>query len=367
MNKKVRVIAFYLPQFHPIPENDEWWGLGFTEWTNVTKAKPLFRGHYQPHLPSDLGFCDLRVPEVRQAQADLARDYGLYGFCYYHYWFNGKRLLERPAEEVLISGKPDFPFMFCWANENWTRVWEHRVRDVLLEQIYSEEDDREHIKYLIPFFKDKRYIRINNKPVFCIYRSTRIPDLKRMIEIWRAEAAKEGLEIYFCRAESFEEIGSDLLNDGLDAAIEFSPHFQMKIKKSNLKVLFQLFVNRIVSTMFGWKLFIINKHYYSEYVRYHEKRQMPNYKLFPSVTPNYDNSPRRGDKDANVWIGSTPELFSKILSYILDKFIPYTDDENLVFINAWNEWAEGNHLEPDRKWGKGYLNAIRSCLQKETN
>src|SRR4249919_2122094 len=172
---KLRPIAFYLPQYHPIPENDLWWGNGFTEWTNVVKAKPFFKEHYQPHVPGELGYYDLRLPEVRQRQADLARENGIYGFCYYHYWFNGRRILERPFQEVFESGKPDFPFMLCWANENWTRVWDGDEKEILLKQEYDLEDDRKHIQSLIPYFKDPRYIRIQNKPVFAVYKSSLLP------------------------------------------------------------------------------------------------------------------------------------------------------------------------------------------------
>ena len=175
MSTLIRPIAFYLPQFYPTDQNNEWWGKGFTEWTNVTKAAPQYKGHYQPHLPTDLGFYDLRLEEARIAQANLAKQYGIYGFCYYHYWFNGKLLLQRPVEEILKTGKPGFPFMLCWANENWTRVWDGGSKEVLIEQHYSPEDDKAHLEYLLPYFKDPRYIRINGKLVFAVYRSASAP------------------------------------------------------------------------------------------------------------------------------------------------------------------------------------------------
>lgn len=202
MNK--RVIAIHLPQFHPFLENDEWWGKGFTEWTNVTKAKPRFLGHYQPHLPSDTGFYDLRLPEAREMQANMAREYGIYGFCYYHYWFNGKRLMDRPVKEILASGQPDFPFMLCWANENWSRNWDGKFRNILIEQHYSEEDDIEHMRYLCSkVFQDTRYIRIDGKPVFAIYRSNFFPNMKHTIDVWRKVAKEEyGIELYLIRVEN---------------------------------------------------------------------------------------------------------------------------------------------------------------------
>jgi len=219
----MRPIALYLPQFHPIPENDEWWGKGFTEWINVVKAKPSYKGHYQPHLPADLGFYDLRLEEVRQAQATMAKMHGIYGFCYYHYWFSSRRILERPFQEVFETRKPDFPFMLCWANENWTRTWDGLDDNILLKQNYSEEDDRLHIQSLIPFFNDKRYIKIGGRPVFAIYRSSLIPDPKSTIKIWRDEALKHGLELYLCRFESFGENGKNYVDDGFDAGIDFQP------------------------------------------------------------------------------------------------------------------------------------------------
>jgi lipopolysaccharide biosynthesis protein len=224
MAQRNRLIAIYLPQYHPFKENDEWWGKGFTEWRNVVKAKPRFLGHYQPHLPADLGFYDLRVPEVRNEQAKMAKEHGIYGFCYYHYWFNGHLLMERPLEDMLKSKEPDFPFMICWANENWTRAWDGGEKEILIQQNYSEEDDREHIQYLMKFLRDPRYIRINGKPVICIYRTTNIPNIDKTLSIWREEACKENIELYICRFESFSEEGGKYITNNMDAAIEFQPH-----------------------------------------------------------------------------------------------------------------------------------------------
>ena len=218
-------IAFFLPQFHPVPENDEWWGAGFTEWRNVAQANPLFTDHYQPHYPADLGYYDLRLPEIRQQQADLACQYGLDGFCYYHYWFAGKQLLKRPVAEILSSGKPDFPFSLCWANENWTRRWDGQDQEVLIAQHYSPADDLAHIQALLPYFHDQRYIRIQNKPLLLIYRSSALPDPRATTTLWRQQAQASGLEdLYLLKVESFpteRQRRPEL--DGFDAALDFQP------------------------------------------------------------------------------------------------------------------------------------------------
>ena len=220
----LRAIAFYLPQFHPIPENDEWWGKGFTEWTNVSKANPLFEGHYQPHIPGELGYYDLRSPQTRKAQAKLAREYGIHGFCYYHYWFNGKLLLNQPLDEVLASGEPEFPFCLCWANEDWTRAWDGRSGEVLIGQAYNHDDDRAHMRYLAPIFTDNRYIRVGGKPLFLVYRANRMPDPKKTAELWREEARSLGIgELYLCRVESFPDEHADPAAIGFDASVEFQP------------------------------------------------------------------------------------------------------------------------------------------------
>lgn len=359
---KIRVVALYLPQYHPFKENDEWWGKGFTEWTNVTKAKPRFHGHYQPHLPSDLGFYDLRIPEVREEQAKMAKENGIYGFCYYHYWFNGHQLMERPMNEILKSGKPDFPFMLCWANENWTRVWDGGERNVLIEQKYSEKDDREHIQYLIEhYFKDPRYIRVNGKPVFGIYRSDLFPDIKTTLKIWREEAARHHIELYLCFFESFANSGITGIRKGFDATIEFQPH-SMK-QNGFLK-------NRLLGTRIVNKLsrIILRKDClptiisYKKYVQYMCTLPMPSYKRYPCVTPMWDNAARRKN-NFMAFVGNTPQLYAKWLKYAIQNFKPFSEEENFVFINAWNEWAEGNHLEPCQKWGKEYLEKTKEVLE----
>jgi lipopolysaccharide biosynthesis protein len=362
-NKKARVIAFYLPQFHPIPENDEGWGKGFTDWTNVTKARPLFKGHYQPHVPADLGFYDLRVPEVREQQAAMAKEYGIYGFCYYHYWFNGKRLLERPFNEVLKTGKPDFPFMLCWANENWTKKWNGGDKAILMKQDYNENDDVNHICYLLDnVFCDPRYIRINNKPVFCIYRSTLFPDMKRTIEIWRKEARKRGIDLYLCRMESFIQSGAEYLQDGFDASIEFQPHSNWSIYNQHHNHNIFHLINRVTNKILKQEFFptIIS---YKKYSKFVSDLPVPDYKRFPCITPSWDNAARM---KRNFWLlyGSSPALYKQWLSATIRKFISYSEEENLLFINAWNEWAEGNHLEPDIKFGCGYLESTKEVLNE---
>lgn len=356
-----RVIAIYLPQYHPFPENDKWWGKGFTEWTNVTKARPRFRGHYQPHLPADLGFYDLRVPEIREEQARMAKEAGIYGFCYYHYWFNGKLLMERPLKEVLESGKPDFPFMICWANENWTRAWDGGEKEILIKQEYTEEDARNHIKWLIPYLKDPRYIKIDGKPVIALYRSTIIPHVDKMLEIWRQEAKKESLELYICRFESQGDVGKKFFVKGIDAAIDFKPHNLNEY--SEKKHIIPKVINRI-SRILGKYNIIPLLFSYSKYVEYACKQPLPNYKQYPCLFPSWDNSPRR-KKSFFAFKGSTPRDFGRWLKNVITKFKPYSKEENLIFINAWNEWAEGNHLEPDQKWGSSYLDACKQALNTD--
>lgn len=354
MNK--RVIAIYLPQFHPFKENDEWWGKGFTEWRNVVTARPRYRGHYQPRCPKDLGFYDLRLPESRIAQANLAKEYGIFGFCYYHYWFNGKVLMEKPMKQVLESKMPDFPFMICWANENWTRAWDGRTRHILIEQKYSAEDDLEHIKYLMPYLLDDRYIRIEGKPVLAIYRSPLLPDPEKTIEIWREEAQKHGIGLYIVRFESANQCGKQYLQ-GFDASVEFQP-----ISKNGYRYsLVQRSINEITRRL-GLDSYFASHINYRKYVDYQLENQFDvDYKRYPCVTPMWDNSPRR-KKSYFSFTNTKPEYYKKWLSGVLSKFKPFSHEENLVFINAWNEWAEGNYLEPDLKYGRSYLEATRDAI-----
>jgi lipopolysaccharide biosynthesis protein len=353
----VRVIAFYLPQFHPIPENDSWWGKGFTEWTNVTKARPLFPGHYQPHLPGELGFYDLRLPEVREAQAYLAEEYGIHGFCYYHYWFSGKRLLERPFNEVLRTGHPDFPFCLCWANENWTRRWDGRDNQILMEQVHTPASDRRFIHELLPAFGDERYIRIDGKPLLLVYRTELLPDPKRTSDIWREECVRSGIgDLYLCRAESFSV--SDPADCGFDAAYEFPP-LGVSVPELHLESLHVRNGGRdhLAESRFNGKLFP-----YDELARIMCDRNSPQYKRFRGVMVAWDNTPRRSH-DGYIWLRSSPDLFQRWLSSVIRQTREQLPgEERIVFVNAWNEWAEGCHLEPDQRNGRLYLEAVRHAL-----
>jgi Glycosyltransferase WbsX len=360
----VRAIAFHLPQFHPIPENDEWWGKGFTEWTHVVRAKPLFPGHGQPHLPADLGFYDLRLPEARAAQAQLAAEYGIYGFCYYHYWFNGRRLLERPVNEIWKSGEPDFPFCVCWANENWTRKWDGLDDEVLLEQRYSPEDDLSHIRSLIPMFFDPRYIRVGDFPLFLVYNAIRLPEPERTTETWRREAERAGLKgLFLVRVESFDRSG-DPRRLGFDCGLDFQPRgsqFGIRLSHEWWRVR-RWYTRELAYSENG----IFD---YEDLVRNVLAAPVPVYPRIPSVCPGFDNSPRR-TRGATILVNSSPRAYERWLSEVVNRQkaqISSSGDssisaDSLVFINAWNEWAEGNHLEPCQRWGRKYLGATRRAL-----
>ncbi len=346
--KHPRLISFYLPQYHPIPENDLWWGKGFTEWTNVGRAKPLFPGHNQPRVPADLGYYDLRLAETREAQAALAREHGIHGFCYYHYWFNGRRLLERPFNEVLASGKPEFPFCLCWANENWTRAWDGLEREVLIQQHYNSEDDLAHMRWLANAFRDPRYIRVHGKPLFLVYRVASLPDPMQTVSVWREEARRLGIgELFLCSVES-RVGGSQSVNPariGFDAAVEFQPdglHFPKPLKTLN-----------DYGGIFD----------YRSVVEQMLRKPDADYLRFPCLAPGWDNSARRKE-NPTIITGSTPELYGQWLEGILRRRSQSPPEENIVFINAWIEWGEGAYLEPDQLAGRAYLEMTREILAR---
>jgi len=355
LKKKARLIAFFLPQFHPIPENDEWWGKGFTEWRNVTTAKPLFPGHYQPRIPADLGFYDLRLPEVRKEQAELARNYGIDAFCYWHYWFNGKTLLEKPLLEILKTGEPDFPFCLAWANENWTRRWDGLNSEILLKQTYGGiKDHINHFEWLMPFFKDPRYLKIDGKPVFLIYRPAEIPDLKEMIELWRRLARKSGIgDLFLIAIRASAGIIDNWKTTGFDGEVIFQPFFKgltyrmmerSKLPIENLNLIFDY--EEAVKIMSEFNDDIVRRSNTS----------------FACVTPSWDNTARRKKSKPFILTNSSPDIFEKWLRIEIDRVQNRNPEYRIVFINSWNEWAEGNYLEPDIKFGHGYLEAVKRAV-----
>lgn len=379
-----RFIAFYLPQFHPTAVNDEYWGKGFTEWTNVAKAKPLFRGHHQPHIPADLGFYDLRLPIIREQQAELAREAGVEGFCYWHYWFgNGKQILEKPFEEVLKSGKPDFPFCLGWANEPWsTKSWTNQKgkagRTTIFDQVYSEEDYIKHFNYVLPAFKDKRYITVDGKPLFYIYRPLAIPDIKSFINLWQDLAVKNGLKgIYFVAMSmntSFRPVG--MMGKGefrlppLDEAGKYYQHllncgFDAVNSRGNSRAEFQIMGRiRLAVRLFFVRALGLN------YVKKFKQKDINKYlfvpedsweNVFPTIMPNWDRSPRSG-KEAVVYTGSTPTEFEKVARAAVEIVKNKQPEHQIIFIQSWNEWGEGNYMEPDLEYGHGYLNALKNSL-----
>lgn len=353
--EKPRIIAFYLPQYHPIPENDEWWGKGFTEWTNVARARPLFPGHYQPRIPADLGFYDLRVSEVRERQAELARNAGIDGFCYWHYWFDGgRRLLERPFNEVLASGKPDFPFCLAWANESWyAKLWDKDARKdrLLIEQTYRGESQYErHFHDVLPAFKDRRYIKVDGKPVFMIYKPLASSEIPTFIATWRRLAAENGLPgIYFiahCNGDR-KNISAYRALD-VDAVNTFCL-YDYRCKRN--------FLRKSVDYLYRH---LLRKPYIVPYKRaskfFFDKNTDCDEKTCPSIITGWDHTPRSGNK-GTVFTNETPAQFG----LHADTVIKNTKGK-FIFIKSWNEWAEGNYLEPDLKWGLAFLDVLKNVI-----
>lgn len=369
MNKKARVIAFYLPQYHPFRENDEWWGKGFTEWANVAKAKPLFKGHYQPKIPADLGFYDLRVPEVREEQARLAREAGIEGFCYWHYWFHGHELMERPFWEVVNSGKPDYPFCIGWANETWkSKMWNKdgslaEGTKVLIEQTYSEEDDIVHFNKLLPVFKDHRYITVDGKPLVFIHRADDLPE--HTIRCWKKLARENGLAgIHFVgrvlgqKKEHFSSSYDKLISKGYDA---LTPT-QMAANSRNNSFILNIYKKIRSIVLFNGCMNVVD--YDKEMSLWLDKNIDGKENIYPQIYPNWDHSPRSGSNTL-ILINSTPEIFKKYLFQFVSTIQNKSPEHQILFLKSWNEWGEGNYVEPDMKYGHGYLNAIKDVVLSE--
>ena len=349
--KPAKLIAFYLPQFHPIAENNEWWGEGFTEWTNVTKATPQFRGHDHPVVPGELGYYDLRDTTVQKRQIELARLYGIEGFCFYFYWFGGKRLLEKPVENWLNDRSLDMPFCLCWANENWSRRWDGLDREILIAQDHSPEDDLAFIREVAPYLKDPRYIRVNGKPLLIVYRPSLLPSPAETAERWRSWCRQNGIgEIHLAYTQSFE--AEDPAAYGFDAAIEFPPNNSGPTDVTDTVEPLHRDFN---ATVYDWSDLAYRSRNYKQ----------PPYTLYRSVCPGWDNTARRKN-NATVFIGNTPDLYREWLGNAIRHTIDNTNDasERLIFVNAWNEWAEGAYLEPDQSQGYAYLQATRMALEE---
>lgn len=349
--RSARAVALYLPQFHPIPENDSWWGAGFTEWTNVTKARPLFRGHVQPHLPADLGFYDLRVPETREAQAELARAAGIEAFCYWHYWFGGaRRLLDRPFREVLSSGTPTLKFCLGWANESWTGVWHGAAKRVLMEQVYPGKDDfRAHFDSLLEAFRDPRYLRVNDRPVFHVYRPGALPNAAEFVDLWQGWAQRAGLGGLYLVAGSGAGY-SRSRQDGFDGAVYQRLPFVQRplgdlLTRVRHKVLRQPVVYPYATEPLAWpREWAADSH------------------MQPCIVPNWDNTPRSGRRGV-VLTGATPEKFRVHVRDAVARVQDRPAEERLVWVKSWNEWAEGNYLEPDREFGHAWIDVLGEELR----
>ena len=346
-----RVIAFYLPQFHPIPENDKFWGKGFTEWTNVNRGKPQFVGHYQPRLPGELGYYDLRLVEVQRRQVELAKLYGIGGFCIYFYWFNGRLLLEKPLEQYFENTELDLPFCLCWANENWTRVWDGLAKDILIEQLHSAEDDIGCIQHLTKYLADPRYIRVDGKPLVIVYRPSLLPAARETAERWRSWCRERVSARFISHTyQSFNSVNP--AEYGFDAAIEFPPN-NMHCPPYTGELIFR---NPSFSgNVYDWKFFVERS----------ENYQTPPYVLFRGVNPSWDNEARRPGR-GTVMIGSSPERYGHWLENALRDTVKRFGEpsERMIFVNAWNEWAEGAYLEPDNRSGYAYLQATRDAIER---
>lgn len=376
----IKTIAFYLPQFHSIPENDKAWGKNFTEWTNVKKAEPLFEGQYQPKVPLDNNYYCLLDDDVKIWQAELAKQYGVFGFCYYHYWFkNGKMLLEKPAEQMLANEKVDIPFCFSWANENWSKHWDGGNQELIVEQDYGfEEDWKKHIEYLIPFFKDKRYITLNGEPVFLIYKPEEIPNINEMILFMKREIKKHGFSSICFMIQNPNWFFQPSYDMGeFSYQVKFHPFFALAYKRKNLKKLLRNLYQISEKFKLGWifqKMFISirrlrhmseeNKQTILDYDEIWDVivKSEANEKYIEGAFTDWDNTARK--KNGYAHVGASPEKFEKYMRRLFQK-INNNNLEKIVFINAWNEWCEGAYLEPDELHGFGYLTALKAAFDED--
>lgn len=381
MKTKARVIAYYLPQFHPTKINDKYWGKGFTEWTNVTKAKPQYRGHYQPQIPADLGFYDLRLPEIRQAQADMARENGVEGFMYWNYWFgNGKKILEMPIEELMRTAKPDFPFCVGWANHDWSnKTWQKTKRftkdTVFLKQEYlGKQDYTDYFYYLLPMFRDHRYIKVDEKPLFYVFDPDSCPDMKEFIQLWQHLAEKNGIPgIHFvARADSIgkaDEINKKNFMNEVKARYDryidmgFDAVSSMNFRRAEILAtgFFKKIIRNIRRKIFGYAL---NSHDYMKLTEHYYTDEDKLDYVYPQITPRKDKTPRAG-KNALVYTGSTPEKFRIAIKMALEKIKDKDDEHKILFLNSWNEWGEGSYMEPDIVWGHQYLDVLREEIVED--
>lgn len=343
----VTIVAFYLPQFHPIPENDAWWGNGFTEWHNVTRALPQFEGHAQPRLPADLGYYDLRLSDVMRAQARIAREYGVGAFCTYFYWFAGKTLLEAPLRNWLDDPSIDFPIALCWANENWSRRWDGREEHVLIGQRHSDEDDLAFIEYVSRYLRDPRYLRVDGKPMLLVYRPGLLPDAAATARRWRAWCRDQDIgEIHLAYVQSFDNV--DPASIGFDAAVAFPPN---NTTQAPVTASHRLLNPDYAGQIMDWRQLASASMTAAD----------PNYPLCPGVNPGWDNEARRSGRGRS-YVHATPRAFERWTRQAIAAAKRRMPSHPMVFVNAWNEWAEGAVLEPDTRHGYAWLEAIRRAL-----
>jgi len=365
----MKTIAFYLPQYHPIPENNRWWGDGFTEWHNVSRAKPLFKGHRQPQVPAELGFYDLRCDETRHEQAALAKQFGIDAFCYYHYWFNGKQLLETPLKKLLADKACDMPFCLCWANETWSRAWDGKDREILMEQVYSDEDSKRHADYLCEIFKDSRYLKSQGKPIFIIYRVGKMDTPAKFVQVLNESAQKagfEGVRVFAVRNFACDVPDDKLASYGINDIVDFQPNNTEYPPRSAFGKgirLMQRQWNSLAKKIGLPEVYSVLRLRYTDVA----KNVLKLYETFsehhyPTVFPNWDNSPRR--KAATIIQNDNPADFANWVRDAANIVRKRSEDNQFLFVNAWNEWAESAHLEPEQKMGRAFLEAFKKGISE---